>query len=121
MLLWGWKTDIYIAQPYTIVECVSMMAGSSSLTGPESDWLDSRAGRGGIPVAHRAVSLHMLNQPSPHTLRERSPAWQHGELVSCIIVRKPYNKPAFIIIINTLCPWSWSLDCYKYIHNNKGK
>ena len=45
--------------------CVWMTAGLSSLTWPETDWLDCGAEWGCTPVAHWGISVHRINQPSP--------------------------------------------------------
>ena len=59
-----------------------------------------------------AFSVHELNQPSPHTLRERSPAWQH---------RARHGQQTFTIhlSLNTTTlrpcveePNKSTLDCY---------
>ena len=99
--------------------CKWMMAGLSSLPWPESDWLDSGAWWGCTPVVHWAISVHRLNQPSPHTHSERSATWQHEAPLTCnnildlysaflglqrIIVCKPDNNPSFKI---TSLLWSW--------------
>ena len=58
--------------------CVDDDAGLGSLTWPESDWLDPGAGWGCTPVAHWAINVYRISQPSPHSLRKRSPAWEAG-------------------------------------------
>ena len=72
--------------------CVWMKADVSSLTWPGSHWLDSVAGWGCTPV-HWIISVHRLNQPSPHVLTESScmGTWSAR---ACIIIWKTYNKPA---------------------------
>ena len=55
-----------------------MIAGSSSRTLPESDWLDSGAGWGCTPVLHWEINIHRSNQQSPDTHSGSSPRWQHG-------------------------------------------
>ena len=54
-----------------------MMASLSSLTWPDSDWLDSGAWWGCTPVSHEAINVHRLNQPSPHTFNSTHGNMEH--------------------------------------------
>ena len=49
------------------------------------------------PVAYWAISGHRMNQPSPHTLRERSPAWQHVA-APCSIIYYLRLPPPWVLV-----------------------
>ena len=52
---------------------VWLMAVLSSLTWPESVWLDSGVGCGCTPVAHWVIKVRWLKQPSSHTNTQEIP------------------------------------------------
>ena len=89
-----------------------VMDGLSSLTWPESDWLDSGAGWGCTLVVHWAINVHGLNQPSTHKLWELY--WMATSApvsLSINLCNKPvlqHHHPASLSV--EVAVWLWLLD-----------